>query len=77
MLNKIKKLIFSNYEFRFLKKREILIIGYSPHLEQFNFLQEKFSDKLQMIHYEKKNFFIFMFSLFFYIFNQNKKKILI
>ena len=74
MINKIKKLISLKYDFRLLKKREILILCYSIHLEQFNFLQEKFAGKLQTIHYEKKNFFIFMFSFFFYIFNQSKNK---
>ena len=74
MLNKIKKLISLKYDFRLLKKREILILCYSIHLEQFNFLQEKFAGKLQTIYYEKKNFFIFTISLFLYIFNQNKNK---
>ena len=74
MLKKIKKILSIKFDFRYLKKREILVICYSIHSQQFKFLHEKLSDKIEFIPYEKKNFIIFIYSVFIYFFNLNSKK---
>ena len=74
MLKKIKKILSIKFDFRYLKKREILVICYSIHSQQFKFLHEKLSDKIEFIPYEKKNFIIFIYFVFIFFFNLNIKK---